>query len=365
MNIERRPEAPRPAAADDARWAAVLERAADADDDFVYAVVTTGVFCRPGCAARRPRRENVRFFATPAAARAAGFRACRRCDPERNAGERDAALLREACRRIDEALEPPRRSALASALGISESRLARLFRSHLGITPSEYLRSRRAARVRAGLEAGASVTQALHTAGYGSPSRFYEDADAALLGMPPSRYRAGAPGEHIEWMTAACSLGRVLVASTARGICAIELGDDDAELLSRLARRFARATLQPAATPDQQTLAAVVALMEQPSSGADLPLDIRGTAFQRRVWAALRDIPAGQRISYGALAERLGAQRGARAVASAVAANPLAVVVPCHRVVGADGRLRGYRWGVERKRELLARETPSPARRSD
>ena len=346
----------RHAVVDDDRWRAIVERAGDAGD-FIYGVVTTGIFCTPTCPARLPRRENVRLFDNAADARAAGFRACKRCRPEQAGEDRDASLLQRACRLIDEAAQTPPRAALAQALGISESRLARVFRNRLGITPAQYLRARRAERLRAGLEAGASVTNALHDAGYGSTSRFYEGADEALLGMSPSRYRAGAPGEHIEWSSAPCSLGRVLVATTTQGICAIELGDDDEELLARLGRRFAHATLRPASSPDKAALHAVVTMVEHPATPPCLSLDIRGTAFQRRVWAALRDIPAGARISYGALAERLGAARGARAVAAAVAANPLAVMVPCHRVVGADGQLRGYRWGLERKRVLLARET--------
>ena len=341
---------------DPQRWRAVTDRDHHADGVFVYAVVTTGIFCRPGCSARQPRRENVRFFDSVVEARAAGFRACLRCRPEEAPDAGDAVLLARACALIDDAEETLSRARLAAALGVSESRLSRLFRARLGITPADYARSRRGDRLRAGLERGDSVTEALHGAGFGSSSRLYEAADQTLLGMTPSRYRAGAPGERIEWASTPCSLGRVLVATTAQGVCAIELGDDESELRGRLERRFPHADLRPAPDAVARTLAVVAALVEHPETPAMLPLDVRGTAFQRRVWQALRAIPAGERVSYGELARRLGTPRGARAVAAAVAANPLAVAVPCHRVVGADGALRGYRWGVDRKRELLARE---------
>lgn len=341
---------------DDRRWRAVETRDHAAAGAFLYGVVTTGIFCRPGCSSRRPRRENVRFFDDMAAAVAAGFRACRRCRPAGDNPDADTELLRHACALIDQAEESPARAALAGALGVSETRLARLFVTRLGVTVAGYWRSRRAERLRAGLARGESVTNALHDAGYGSSSRLYAAGSETLLGMPPARYRAGAPGERIEWAIAPCSLGAVLVASTARGVCAIELGDDERELRACLARRFRHAELAPAPAHERDALAAVVALVEHPSTPATLPLDILGTAFQRRVWNALREIPPGQRLGYGELAARLGLPRGARAVAAAVSANPLAVAVPCHRVVGADGSLRGYRWGIERKRALLARE---------
>ena len=346
---------------DEQRWIAVRDRDRGADGCFLYGVVTTGIFCRPGCSSRQPRRDNVRFFHSAAEARAAGFRGCRRCRPEQHPAEADAALVARACALMDGAESSPTRFALARALGLSETRLARLFRQHLGVTPAGYWRARRAERLRMGLAQGHSVTSALHDAGFGSSSRLYATESGTLLGMPPSRYREGAPGERIEWAVAPCSLGQVLVASSAQGVCAIELGDDAQGLRERLARRFRRAELVEACASEHGALAAVLTLVEHPATPSSLPLDIRGTAFQRRVWEALREIPPGRPISYGALAERLGVARGARAVAAAVAANGLAVAVPCHRVIGADGGLCGYRWGVERKRRLLAREAQANA----
>ena len=341
---------PSPYRTDDERWQAVASRDRGADGAFLYGVVTTGVYCRPGCSSRRPRRDNVRYFDSPEQARAAGFRACLRCRPEAGDEGPDADLLRRACTLMETAGEAPSRAALAARLAVSESRLARLFRDRLGVTPGGWWRARRAERLRDGLARGASVTRAMHDAGYGSSSRLYEAGGETLLGMSPSRYRDGAPGERIEWATAPCALGRVLVATSARGVSA----------------SVSHANSVQATWDDYLDFAYVFSSSDadHPATPASLPLDLRGTAFQRRVWTALREIPPGRRVSYGELAARLGMARGARAVAGAVAANPLAVLVPCHRVVGADGELRGYRWGVERKRELLAREegdTP-PAR---
>lgn len=336
----------------DVAYAAVLARAEDAD--FVYAVVTTGIYCRPRCRAKRPRRDNARYFHTPDQARVAGYRACKRCDPDAATPRRDVDRVARLCRLIDDRVDaPPSLAELADHAGLSASHTHRVFKSAMGMTPAAYARARRAERFRAGLAEAPSVTEAIHEAGFGSSSRCYEHTDN-LLGMTPSAYRSGAPGQTIQYATGPCSLGRVLVAVTERGVCAILLGDDAAELVDDLKRRFDAADLVPS-TALTEELRQVVAAVDRHQPLA-LPLDVRGTAFQQRVWAALGAIPAGQTVSYGELAAGIGKPEAVRAVASACAANPLAVVVPCHRVRRQDGTLGGYRWGLERKRELLDRE---------
>ena len=340
-------------ASDDAKWDAVRARDAAADGVFLYAVATTGVYCRPSCAARPARRENVAFYPTRPAAERQGYRACKRCRPDLPPrAERDAALIATACRAIEDAERPPSLDELAGTAGVSPYHFHRLFRRVAGVTPKAYADAHRAARVRDGLRAGASVTTALYDAGFNSSGRFYAAADG-VLGMTPSAYRAGGVGERIRHATAGCTLGLVLVAVSERGVCAILVGDDAASLRADLARRFPQARLI-ADEAFADTVAAVVATVD--GVATDLPLDIRGTAFQRRVWEVLRTIPAGETLSYAAVAERIGNRKAVRAVAGACGANPLAVAVPCHRVVGSDGGLGGYRWGVERKRALLARE---------
>ncbi|MCK8784863.1 bifunctional DNA-binding transcriptional regulator/O6-methylguanine-DNA methyltransferase Ada [Roseomonas sp. NAR14] len=345
-----------PDTARDPRWARILARDPAADGAFWYSVTSTGVYCRPSCPSRAANPANVRLHDTLAEARATGCRPCRRCRPDDpSAASRDAALVAAACRAIDSAEEPPALAALAAAAGRSPSHFHRLFKAATGLTPRAYAASQRARRLREGLGTGRTVTEAAHAAGYGSSGRFYEGA-AAALGMRPGAYRAGGEGAEIRYAIGACSLGAVLVASSGRGVCAILLGDEPEALRRDLARRFPRARLVSGDAGYEATVARVVAFVERPGLGLDLPLDLRGTAFQARVWAALREVPAGATVTYAEIARRLGLPRAARAVAGACAANPLAVAVPCHRVVRGDGSLSGYRWGVARKRALLRQE---------
>jgi AraC family transcriptional regulator of adaptative response/methylated-DNA-[protein]-cysteine methyltransferase len=352
-----RPARPRPADATerDPRWAAVVARDAAADGRFVYSVATTGVYCKPSCASRRARPENVRFHADGAAARAAGFRACKRCRPDgATLAQEQAELVARACRRIESDETLPTLDELARDAGLSPFHFHRVFKRVAGLTPRDYAAAHRARRVRDALPGAASVTAAMHDAGYSS-ARFYADA-GALLGMKPGQFRAGGERQDIRFAIAQCSLGALLVAQGARGLCAIALGDDPEALLRDLQDRFPRATLIGGDAAFDAVVARVVGFVESPAAGLDLPLDIRGTAFQQRVWKALRDIPPGTTATYAEIAARIGAPRSVRAVAQACAANALAVAVPCHRVVRSDGGLSGYRWGVERKRALLERE---------
>jgi AraC family transcriptional regulator of adaptative response/methylated-DNA-[protein]-cysteine methyltransferase len=341
----------------DPRWAAVRARDPAADGSFYYSVRTTGVYCRPSCKSRPARRENVRFHATRKDAEEAGFRPCKRCRPDRpSQAERQAAVVAAACRRIENSETVPTLTELAADTGWSPGYFQRLFKAVAGVTPKEYAAALRAGRVRAGLERGHAVTDAIVAAGYGSGSRFYETANQRL-GMTPSRYRAGGLGVAIRFAIAESTLGSVLVAATDRGICAIMLGDDGRTLARELKARFPHATVSEGDRRFAQLVGRVVSLVEKPGVTVELPLDIRGTAFQQRVWKTLRDIPVGATASYAEIATRIGSPGAARAVAGACAANPLAVVIPCHRVVRSDGSLSGYRWGVERKRTLLARES--------
>lgn len=343
-------------ASDDARWAAIVARDKQADGEFFYSVRTTGVYCRPSCGARLARRENVAFHADAAAAERAGFRPCKRCRPDQDTLDaRHAALVTAACRRIETADEPPRLQALAAEAGLSPHYFHRLFRAVTGVTPRAYANGRRAQRVRETLPAAQSVTSAFYDAGFNSNGRFYASADA-VLGMKPAAFRAGGRAESIRFAVAQCSLGALLVAATSRGLCAIALGDDPDALVRDLQDRFPKAELVGADAEFERWVAQVVGFVESPRIGLSLPLDVRGTAFQQRVWEALREVPAGQTASYAQIAGRIGAPRAVRAVAQACASNPLAVVIPCHRIVRNDGALSGYRWGVERKRALLSQE---------
>lgn len=350
-----------PATEHDPRWAAVRTRDASADGQFYYAVRTTGVYCRPSCPSRTPRPENVSFHASREDAERAGYRPCRRCRPDApSLEERQRALVTAACRAIEDAAGPPPLAELAAQAGLSSSRFHRIFRAHTGLTPRAYAQAIRAARSRSLLGDGEAATDTAYAAGYNSASRFYADA-TPMLGMAPSRFRNGGDGVEIRFAVGACTLGDILVAATAQGICAILLGDDADALLQDLQHRFPRAQLVGGDAAFEHTVACVVGLVEAPAIGLDLPLDIRGTAFQQRVWEALRRIPAGSTASYAEIAERIGAPAAVRAVAGACAANPIAVAIPCHRVVRSDGGLSGYRWGVERKRALLARERAAGA----
>jgi AraC family transcriptional regulator of adaptative response/methylated-DNA-[protein]-cysteine methyltransferase len=341
---------------DDPRWAAVVARDREADGRFYYSVATTGVYCRPSCGARLPKPANVRFHASRDEAERAGFRPCKRCKPAGPAlAERYAATVADVCRAIEESESTPSLAALAKRAGLSLHHFHRLFKSVTGLTPREYGEAHRARRVRDELRKSRTITDAIYDAGFNSSGRFYAATDG-MLGMTPSDYRAGGRKAEIRFAVGECSLGSILVATTARGICAILLGDDPETLVRDLEDRFPRASLVGGDREFERIVARVVGFVEAPALGLDLPLDVRGTAFQQRVWQALREIPPGKTASYSEIAARLGAPDAGRAVARACAANPLAVAIPCHRVVRRDGSLSGYRWGVERKRRLLEKE---------
>jgi len=344
-------------ATDEARWRAVVERDANADAHFVYAVRSTGVYARPGAPGRRPRRENVEFFSSPAQAEASGYRASRRSgEPTANERDQRALLIAQACQAIESADTPPTLEALARQAGLSPFHFHRVFKAQTGLTPKAYAAAHRGRKLREQLaRPDASVTRALFDAGFNSSSRFYE-ASESLLGMRPGEYRGGGAGSVIRFAVAQCSLGAILVASSQRGICAILIDDDPDFLVRDLQDRFPKAELVGGDAEYEAMVARVVGFVEAPSIGLDLPLDIRGTAFQQRVWQALREIPAGDTASYSDIARRIGAPNAVRAVGRACGANAIAVAIPCHRVVRRDGDLTGYRWGVERKRELLRRE---------
>ena len=338
-------------------WQVVVARDRSFDGQFFYSVSTTGIYCRPACPARLAKREHVAFHVSCSEAEAAGFRACKRCRPQ--AAPRaleQAELIASACRAIESAESAPTLSELAQAARLSTFHFHRLFKSTTGVTPKAYAMAQLRGRVQHELSRAQSVSAAIYDAGYNSSGRFYANA-TQMLGMRPRAFRAGGDSNTlIQFAIAPCSLGHVLVAGTAAGICAILLGSDPAALIADLHARFAQAQLADAAAGFKQNISAVVALVEAPQAGHNLPLEVRGTAFQMRVWQQLQRIPAGSTCSYAALAQSLGTPGAARAVAGACAANPLAVAIPCHRVVRADGALSGYRWGVERKRELLRRE---------
>ncbi|MCL4183239.1 MAG: bifunctional DNA-binding transcriptional regulator/O6-methylguanine-DNA methyltransferase Ada [Burkholderiaceae bacterium] len=342
---------------EDARWRAVSSRDARADGTFFYAVRTTGVYCRPTCPSRRARRENVSFFETCEQAEAAGYRPCRRCAPDAaSQAERNAAMVREACCLIEAADEPPKLDALATAFGLSPFHFHRRFKAITGLTPKAWSAAHRARKVREALaDPRASVTQAIYDAGFNSNSRFYEKS-GEVMGMTPTAFRNGGRSARIRFAVGECSLGAVLVACSDRGVCAILLGDDPDALARELQDRFPNADLVGGDAGFEQLVAKVVGFVDAPRTGLDLPLDLRGTAFQQRVWQALRDIPAGQTVSYAEIARRIGAPHSVRAVGQACGANAIAVAIPCHRVVRHDGALAGYRWGVERKRTLLEKE---------
>ncbi|MCB1884485.1 MAG: bifunctional DNA-binding transcriptional regulator/O6-methylguanine-DNA methyltransferase Ada [Geminicoccaceae bacterium] len=341
---------------DAARREAVRRRDPAADGRFVYAVATTGVYCRPSCPSREARRENVAFYADAAAARRAGYRPCLRCRPDGGtAAERHAEAVAAACRAIDAAEAEPRLADLAVGAGMSPHHFHRTFKRLTGVTPKGYAAARRAERLRDGLAGAETVTAAFHDAGYGGSGRFYAEAPA-VLGMTPSAYRDGGAKARIRYAIAACSLGHILVAATETGVCAIRFGDDREGLEAELRARFPNADLAPGDAGFARTVAAVTGFVERPEAPLDLPLDVRGTAFQRRVWEALRRIPPGATASYADVAAVIGAPKAVRAVAGACAANPVALAIPCHRVVRGDGALSGYRWGVARKRALLERE---------
>jgi AraC family transcriptional regulator of adaptative response/methylated-DNA-[protein]-cysteine methyltransferase len=338
----------------DPRFARVLAKDKSADGAFVYAVVTTGVYCRPSCAARPPKPQNVRIYATGDEAARAGFRPCKRCRPdEPPAAERHAAAIARACEALREVEDKPDYDALARDAGLSRHHFHRLFKEITGLTPGAYLRAHRQAAAVEALRGGARVTEAIYGAGYSSASRFYE---GAKLGVKPSAYARKGAGERIRFAVGQCSIGAILVAATEKGVCAIQFGDDPEALVAGLQAQFPKAELIGADAAFEALVARVVGLVERPGQPVALPLDVRGTALQQQVWRALADIPAGKTLTYAQLAERIGRPKAVRAVASACAGNRIAVAIPCHRVVRTGGGLAGYRWGVERKAALLARE---------
>jgi len=341
---------------DEGRWQTVVQRDLQADRAFVYGVLTTGIYCRPGCASRLPKRENIRFFDTWEDAERAGLRPCKRCTPQK-AVPRSAATeaVAKACGLIEAAEHPPSLQELADAVGLSPHYLHRVFKRIVGITPKQYGAEKRMERVRASLQREETVTEALYSAGFESSSRFYETA-AASLGMKPTQYRRGGDGVMITFAVAESYLGWVLVAATDQGICRIDFDDSVDALQSRLAASFPQARLLGDVPEFAATITQVLSFLERPEQGLELPLDVQGTAFQRRVWAALQELPAGSTASYSDVASRIGKPKAARAVARACAANRIAAAIPCHRVVRSDGALGGYRWGLERKRALLDRE---------
>lgn len=341
---------------DDARWQAVLDRDASADGSFVTCVRTTGIYCRPSCPARHPKRENVFFASGPAEAERHGYRPCKRCRPNGiGTAERNAHAVADACRVIATADPAPSLADLAGGAGMSPYHFHRVFKEITGLTPKSYAAAHRAERVRARLSDAPTVTQAIYETGYSSNGRFYATVPETI-GMTPTIYRANGAGIRIRFAVGEASIGAVLVAATERGICAIRMGDDAAALVRDFQAQFASAELIGDDPAFAQTVATVIGAVEAPGTGLDLPLDVRGTAFQHRVWQALRAIPPGTTATYSEIAATIGAPGAARAVAHACATNPVAVAIPCHRVVRRDGDLAGYRWGIARKRALLTRE---------
>ena len=340
----------------DPRWKSVVARDPQPSLLFYYSVKTTGVYCRPSCAARLPKPENVQFHATCEDAEKAGFRPCKRCKPnQKSPVEQHAEKIASACRLIESSETSPSLELLAKHVALSPYHFHRVFKATTGLTPKEYAAAHRGNLVRKALTKSDSVTDAIYDAGYNSNSRFYETSND-LLGMTPSSYRAGGAQTNIRFAIGECSLGSILVAQSDRGICAILLGDDPDSLARDLQDQFPQANLIGGDPSFERIVAKVVGFVETPSLGLDLPLDVRGTAFQQRVWQSLRKIPAGSTASYTEIAKLIGSPKSVRAVAQACGANTLAVAIPCHRVVRNDGALSGYRWGVERKRALLAKE---------
>ena len=338
---------------DTERWEAVIRRNKDADDAFVYSVKTTGVYCRPSCAARLALRENVAFHRTPKDAERAGFRACKRCKPNGPSAQGEqAAIVAKACKLIVEAEEPLSLDALAGAAGLSPWHFHRVFKSMTGLTPKAYATAHRTRRMHNELSRSGTVTSAIYNSGFNSNGRFYAEANK-MLGMKPTEFKAGGDGATIRFAVGECSLGSILVAASDLGICSIAIGNDPGALVRELQDRFRNAQLIGGDKQFERVVAQVVAFVENPSAGLELPLHVQGTAFQQRVWKALSEIPWGSTCTYSELAQKLGLPNATRAVAGACAANNLAVAIPCHRVVRTDGSLSVYRWGIERKEQLL------------
>jgi AraC family transcriptional regulator of adaptative response/methylated-DNA-[protein]-cysteine methyltransferase len=340
----------------DPRWLHVVARDSSADGTFWYSVATTGIYCRPSCPSRTANPKNVQFHGTIEAAEAAGFRPCKRCKPNQPSSDvQNSRTIARTCRLIEQAEEIPSLAALARAAGLSPGYFHRVFKTVTGVTPKDYAVAHRADKVRVELGRSSTVTEAIYDAGFNSNGRFYEKS-GEMLGMTPTDYRAGGANTVIHFAVGECSLGSILVAKSEKGVCAMQFGEDPEILVHDLQDRFPRAQLIGGDAKFEQLVAQVVGFIEAPGIGLDLPLDVRGTAFQQRVWAALREIPAGITVSYSDIARRIGAPGAVRAVAGACAANTLAVAIPCHRVVKSDGALSGYRWGIDRKRALIDRE---------
>jgi len=349
---------------DDSRWEAVKTREKAADGHFWLGVTSTGIYCRPGCPARTPKRTNVRYFTSPGAARAAGLRPCKRCHPDgEGLSSRDSAFVERLCRTIEASETPPSLTDLAAQENLTPGHLSRLFKAQLGITPRQYAEAIRDERLKTALQGEGSITDAVYDAGFNAASRAYEAA-GKRLGMTPGDAKRRGKGQIIRYAIAPSWLGRTLVAATEKGLCAVQLGDDDAELVGALARRFGKARLEEAdpGSPYRQWIDDALDVIERPGQAANLPLDIQGTAFQEQVWQALRRIPAGETVTYGDLATAIGRPTATRAVAAACGANRIAVIIPCHRVIGKDGTLTGYRWGTERKAKLLEAERNNRAK---
>lgn len=358
MNIRPAPtlRTSHPLVADDPRWARIVTRDKSADGQLWYSVSTTGVYCRPSCPSRTANPKNVTLHDTIESARATGFRACRRCNPDGPTLEREkATLVAKACRIIEDSEGEPSLEDLATAVDRSPSYFHRMFKASTGLTPKAYAVGQRAKKVGEGLETGTSVTEAMYDAGFNSSGRFYEKSNG-MLGMTPTRYRDGGTNEDIKFAVGQSYLGAILVASSTKGVASILLGDDPDALVRDLQDRFPKARLIGMDRDYEALVAQVCGFVENPGIGLDLPLDVRGTAFQRRVWQALQEVPVGERVSYSEIARRIGAPRATRAVAGACAANSIAVAIPCHRVVRGTGALAGYRWGIERKRALIQKE---------
>jgi AraC family transcriptional regulator, regulatory protein of adaptative response / methylated-DNA-[protein]-cysteine methyltransferase len=354
--LEREKTGSRLAVDIDPRWARVLAHDRTADGQFWYSVATTGVYCRPSCPSRAANPKNVGLHDTLEAAKATGFRACKRCNPDGPSIEvENAVIVAKACRLIEQSEEVLSLTELAEAVERSPGYFHRLFKIATGVTPKDYAVAHRAARVRAALVKDHSVTEAIYDAGFNSSGRFYEKS-TAMLGMTPTQYRAGGANEDIRFAVGESSLGAILVASSEKGVASILIGDDPDALVRNLQDRFPKARLMGGDQDYEALVARVVGFVEAPGLGLDLPLDVRGTVFQQRVWQALRDIPSGQTASYTDIARQIGAPASVRAVAGACAANNIALAIPCHRVVRNDGALSGYAWGVERKRVLIERE---------
>lgn len=356
MNMATKTEQLAAATLNDPRWSAVVARDPAAEGTFFYSVKTTGIYCRPSCPSRPARPENIQFHLTAAHAEQAGFRPCKRCQPNQpQMAEQQTTLITQLCRFIEKAEQTPNLHELAEHAGLSTYHLHRIFKTVTGVTPKAYAAAHRASRIHVGLKRSHTVTEAIYDAGYNSNGHFYEKSNQ-ILGMTPTNYRSGGSNTEIRFAIGQCSLGAILVAASKRGVCTILLGDEPNGLIYDLQDRFPHAILVGSDAKFEQWVAKVVGFVEAPRIGLDLPLDVRGTAFQQRVWQALQEIPAGETVSYTDVAQRIGAPKAVRAVARACAANALAVAIPCHRVVRIDGGLSGYRWGIERKRALLARE---------